>query len=196
MGLWRDFQTSGGRVGDLRDWSGEMYPGTPPSMLIDTSHAFKAFMETNKGILVFRLFAKSAPITVNNFVFLIREGFYNGLWFHRIIQDFLIQSGDPSGSGYGGTGYTFENEPIALEYTRGKLAMANARANTNSSQFFILHRDTPSLPKQYPIFGELIEGFDVLDDLAQTPVASNSFGEISRPTEVALIKKISVEETV
>ena len=97
MGLWRDFQTSGGRVGDLRDWSGEMYPGTPPSMLIDTSHAFKAFMETNKGILVFRLFAKSAPITVNNFVFLIREGFYNGLWFHRIIQDFLIQSGYKQG---------------------------------------------------------------------------------------------------
>ena len=193
MGLWADFRGSHGRLEDLRDWSAEMYPGTPPPFVIDESKDYRALLRTNHGTMTFELFPREAPVAVNSFVFLARERFYEGLWFHRIIEGFLIQGGDPTATGSGGTGYTFPDEPVVREYVRGALAMATARADDNSSQFFIVHQDAVKLPKRYTIFGQLVDGFEALDRLAATPVTAAPTGEVSRPTEVALIEGVTVE---
>jgi len=141
--------------------------------------------------MTFTLLASEAPITTNNFVFLSTEAFYDGVPFHRIISGFMVQSGDPTGTGSGGPGYTFQDETVTRDYLRGTLAMANAGPDTNGSQFFIVHRDT-SLPKQYTIFGILTDGFDVLDRIAETPVTSGAFGEVSKPITPALIQRIEI----
>ena len=166
----------------------------PPQMVIDQEKTYKAVLETTKGNMAIKLFVKDAPITVNNFIFLARQGFYNNTKFHRIIKDFMIQGGDPTGTGRGGPGYTFKDElPITKDYKRGIVAMANAGPNTNGSQFFIMTKDTP-LPKRYVIFGELIDGFDTLDKIANTPVENNGMGEISKPIENVYIKTIDIQE--
>jgi len=166
---------------------------TAPKMQIDTEKDYKAIIKTTKGDMEVELFTQDTPITVNNFVFLAREKFYENVKFHRIIKDFMIQGGDPTGTGAGGPGYQFNDEPITKDYERGILAMANAGANTNGSQFFIMHQDY-ALPKNYVIFGKVIGGFDTLDKIAETPTENNGMGEISKPTEDILIKSVEIIE--
>jgi len=132
----------------------------PPEMKIDPAKkTYTATMDTSKGKIVIDLFAKDAPITVNNFVFLAREKFYDGLTFHRVIPDFMIQGGDPTGTGRGGPGYKFEDETNAAKnpnkHTPGTLSMANAGPNTNGSQFFITHKETPWLDGKHTVFGRV-----------------------------------------
>ncbi len=137
---------------------------TPPAMQIDPKKKYKAQMETDKGAMVIELFADKAPKTVNNFVFLAREGFYEGIIFHRVIADFMAQGGDPTGKGNGGPGYKFADEfgPGLKHDKPGMLSMANAGPNTNGSQFFITHVPTPWLDGKHSIFGQVMEGMDVL----------------------------------
>ena len=131
-------------------------------MSIDPSKKYSATLETSSGTIVVDLFAKDAPTTVNNFVFLARDGFYDGLTFHRVVPDFVIQGGDPEGTGRGGPGYHFEDEAVRGEYTLGAVAMANAGPDTNGSQFFICIDDCRSkLQPLYNLFGYVIDGMDV-----------------------------------
>jgi peptidyl-prolyl cis-trans isomerase B (cyclophilin B) len=142
----------------------------PPAMKIDTAKTYTATIDTPKGKITLDLYAKEAPVTVNNFVFLSREGFYDGLTFHRVIKDFMIQGGDPAGNGSGGPGYNFEDEtdpaknPHKFEKP-GVLAMANAGPATNGSQFFITHVPTPWLDGHHTIFGQVKEGQDVVNKI-------------------------------
>jgi cyclophilin family peptidyl-prolyl cis-trans isomerase len=133
-------------------------------MQIDPRKKYKANMETDKGTMVIELFADKVPNTVNNFVFLAREGFYDGIMFHRVISNFMAQGGDPTGRGSGGPGYKFEDEfhPGLKHDKQGILSMANAGPNTNGSQFFITHIPTPHLDKKHTVFGQVVEGLDVL----------------------------------
>jgi peptidyl-prolyl cis-trans isomerase B (cyclophilin B) len=138
----------------------------PPKMTIDVNKKYSAVIDTSKGKIVVDLFAKDAPKTVNNFVFLAREGFYNGTVFHRVIPDFMIQGGDPTGTGRGNPGYRFEDEvgPENLNvFKTGTLAMANSGPNTNGSQFFITHKPTEWLLGKHTIFGQVREGQDVVN---------------------------------
>ena len=137
---------------------------TPPEMAIDTSKTYIATFKTDKGDIVCQLHAAKAPRTVNNFVFLAREGFYDNTIFHRVINDFMVQGGDPTGTGMGGPGYKFRDEfDSSLRHKgAGVLSMANAGPNTNGSQFFITHVPTPWLDGKHAIFGEVVNGLDVL----------------------------------
>ena len=137
---------------------------TPPAMQIDSKKIYKAHMETDKGTMVIELFADKTPKTVNNFVFLSREGYYDGVIFHRVIDNFMVQGGDPTGSGMGGPGYKFGDEfhPGLKHDKRGVLSMANAGPGTNGSQFFITHVATPWLDGKHSVFGQVVEGLDVL----------------------------------
>jgi cyclophilin family peptidyl-prolyl cis-trans isomerase len=167
----------------------------PPEMKIDAAKQYTATIQTTAGTLTAQLLPGEAPQTVNNFVFLAREGFYNGVPFHRVIKGFMVQTGDPTGTGAGGPGYRFADEPITSDYTSGTLAMANAGPNTNGSQFFIVHADLRSrLPKNYTIFGRLTGGIDVLDRIATTPVKASRGGEMSQPVEPPQIESITIEE--
>ena len=163
-----------------------------PEMMIDTEATYTAIINTNKGVITLELFPWEAPVTVNNFVFLAGEGYYDGVIFHRVIRDFMIQTGDPTGTGAGGPGYTFEDEPVTRAYTRGIVAMANGGPNTNGSQFFIVHAADAGLPPAYTIFGHLTEGFDTLNKLAETPVRLSARGELSVPTETLRVESIEV----
>ena len=137
---------------------------TPPAMEIDPKKKYTARMETDKGTIVIELFADKAPKTVNNFVFLSRQGYYESVIFHRVIADFMVQGGDPTGTGSGGPGYKFGDEfhPSLRHNKRGILSMANAGPGTNGSQFFITHGPTPHLDNRHSVFGQVIEGEDVL----------------------------------
>jgi cyclophilin family peptidyl-prolyl cis-trans isomerase len=165
----------------------------PPAMQIDPSKSYTATIETTAGTMTAELFASDAPKTVNNFVFLARDDFYDGIKFHRIIKDFMVQTGDPLGEGRGGPGYRFEDEPVTRDYVRGTLAMANSGPNTNGSQFFIVHQDYP-LPPNYTIFGQVTDGLDVLDAIADTPVAMGGESVPSLPTEDVRIVNIEISE--
>jgi cyclophilin family peptidyl-prolyl cis-trans isomerase len=136
----------------------------PPELVIDPKKKYTATIQTDQGDIVIELFADKAPRTVNNFVFLAREGFYNDTIFHRVISNFMAQAGDPTGTGTGGPGYRFGDEfhPSLRHDKPGLLSMANAGANTNGSQFFITHVPTPWLDNKHSIFGQVIEGMDVL----------------------------------
>jgi peptidyl-prolyl cis-trans isomerase B (cyclophilin B) len=138
-------------------------------MSIDTNKTYTATFDTSKGKIVCELFAKDAPKTVNNFVFLARDGFYDGTKFHRVIADFMIQGGDPEGTGRGGPGYRFEDEVRNNPHRHGvgALSMANAGPNTNGSQFFITHVETPWLDGKHTVFGKVKEGQSVVDSIAQ-----------------------------
>lgn len=164
---------------------------TPPAMQIDVNKTYTATLDTDKGPIVVELNAKATPITVNNFVFLAREKFYDGTIFHRTIPGFMIQGGDPTGTGTGGPGYRFDDEAFTGEYKRGVLAMANAGPDTNGSQFFIMHADY-ALPKNYVIFGEVKSGLEIVDAIATSPTISG--GEGSKPATPVVIKAITVTE--
>jgi cyclophilin family peptidyl-prolyl cis-trans isomerase len=135
-----------------------------PDMQIDPKKKYKARVETDKGDMVIELFADKTPKTVNNFVFLAREGYYDGVVFHRVIDNFMVQGGDPTGTGMGGPGYKFGDEfhPGLKHDKRGVLSMANAGPGTNGSQFFITHGPTPWLDGKHAVFGQVVEGLDVL----------------------------------
>ena len=137
---------------------------TPPAMQIDAKKKYKAHMQTDKGTMMIELFADKVPNTVNNFVFLSREGFYEDVIFHRVIANFMVQGGDPTGKGSGGPGYKFGDEfhPALKHDKQGVLSMANAGPGTNGSQFFITHLATPWLDGKHSVFGQVVEGLDVL----------------------------------
>ncbi len=137
----------------------------PPPMTIDTNKQYRATIKTEKGNLVLELFAEDVPVTVNNFVFLAREGFYDSTTFHRIIPDFMAQGGDPTGTGTGGPGYKFADEFAKQTHGSGTLSMANSGPNTNGSQFFITYTPQPHLNNHHSVFGQLLEGMDVLKAL-------------------------------
>ena len=162
---------------------------------IDPEKTYTATIDTSAGAMTLELFASEVPLTVNNFVNLARDGFYEDGQFHRVIKDFMIQGGCPLGTGTGGPGYRFQDEPVSRKYVRGTLAMANAGPNTNGSQFFIVHGADVGLPPNYTIFGMLRTGDDVLNTLANSPVARSRGGEPSQPTERLAINNITIEET-
>lgn len=150
-----------------------------------------AILHTSKGDIKIKLNEDKTPKTVENFVTLAEKGFYDGIIFHRVIKDFMIQGGCPEGTGMGGPGYKFDDESFEGEYTRGTVAMANAGPNTNGSQFFIMHADVP-LPKSYVIFGQVIDGMDTVDQIATSEVAMSLGGEMSKPVEPTVIKNIEI----
>ena len=162
---------------------------SPPQMSLEPTKRYQATIETSAGTMNAELFADQAPTTVNNFVFLAREGFYDGVIFHRVIRGFMIQGGDPTGTGRGGPGYKFADEAVSRPYSRGTLAMANAGPNTNGSQFFVMHADYP-LPPNYTIFGRLTEGEDVLDKIATAPT-----GAQDRPVDPVRIERVTIDAT-
>ncbi len=137
---------------------------SPPAIAIDPKKKYTATFKTDKGDFVVELYADKAPKTVNNFVFLARDGFYDGVTFHRVIRDFMAQGGDPTGTGTGGPGYKFADEfhPTLKHSGPGILSMANAGPNTNGSQFFITHRATPHLDGKHAVFGKVSQGLDIL----------------------------------
>lgn len=143
---------------------------SPPDMQIDTDRTYRASLATGAGDLVVELYPEHAPKTVNNFVFLAREGFYDDTTFHRVVPNFVIQGGDPTGTGRGGPGYQFEDElddnPLRHD-SAGVLSMANAGPNTNGSQFFITHGPQPHLDGKHTVFGKVVEGLDVVKNLQQ-----------------------------
>lgn len=142
---------------------------SPPAMQIDPTKNYRATIETNRGTIEIELYPQYAPKTVNNFVFLSQEGFYDGITFHRVISDFMIQGGDPTGTGRGGPGYKFEDEVKGnpLTHESGVISMANAGPNTNGSQFFITHAPQPHLNGKHTVFGKVIHGKDVVDAIRQ-----------------------------
>jgi cyclophilin family peptidyl-prolyl cis-trans isomerase len=150
-----------------------------------------ATISTEKGDIVVELFTEDAPKAAKNFLDLARKGFYDGVIFHRVVPGFVIQGGDPDGTGRGGPGYQFADEPFSGDYYRGTLAMANAGPNTNGSQFFICLADLSGgrLPKNYTIFGQVTKGMDVVD-----AIASGKRGGNDRPTEPVKMKKVTVDE--
>jgi peptidyl-prolyl cis-trans isomerase B (cyclophilin B) len=139
----------------------------PPPMTIDTSKQYTATIETQKGSLVLGLFASDVPVTVNNFVFLAREGFYDGTTFHRVILGFMAQGGDPTGTGTGNPGYFFADEFTEHTHVAGALSMANSGSNTNGCQFFITYTPQHHLDGKHSVFGWLIKGMDVLEKIEQ-----------------------------
>jgi cyclophilin family peptidyl-prolyl cis-trans isomerase len=163
----------------------------PPPMVIDPSKTYTAVMDTSMGTMTIELDAENAPITVNNFVFLARYHYYDSIIFHRVIQGFVAQGGDPEGSGRGGPGYRFEDEAVTKPYELGSLAMANAGPNTNGSQFFLI--SGPSgvrLPPQYNHFGKVVEGLDVVDAIEKVPT-----GPGDRPREDVVINSVTITES-
>ena len=160
----------------------------PPPQTIDVTKVYRATLDTACGDIVIRLDPKRAPRTVNNFVFLAREGFYDGLTFHRVVRGFVIQGGDPAGDGSGGPGYTFADELPKDGYPPGSVAMANAGPGTNGSQFFVTVGETPWLNGKHTIFGQVTEGYDVVEAIAKTPVAQD------KPVEDVVIERIEITE--
>lgn len=142
---------------------------SPPDMRVEINRSYRVTIETDKGDIELELFPQHAPKTVNNFVFLAQEGFYDGVTFHRVIADFMIQGGDPTGSGRGGPGYRFEDEfkGNPLRHERGSISMANAGRDTNGSQFFIAHGPQSHLDGRHTVFGKVTKGQDVVDAIEQ-----------------------------
>jgi len=164
---------------------------SPPPLSIDPTAQYTAIIRTSMGDVTARLLADEAPNTVNNFVFLAREGFYDGVIFHRVIRGFMLQGGDPTGTGRGGPGYKFADELGAsrrLGYRLGTLAMANSGPDTNGSQFFIMHADY-GLPPQYSVFGKTIDGLDIVDDIGNIAT-----GQGDRPVEDVVINTVEITE--
>ncbi len=143
---------------DMKQWS------KPPVMQLDLKKKYSATLHTDKGDIVIKLYADKTPQTVNNFVFLARQGFYDNTIFHRVIANFMVQGGDPTGTGRGGPGYRFGDEfqPTLHHDKPGVLSMANAGPGTNGSQFFITHVPTPWLDNKHSVFGQVIQGMDVV----------------------------------
>jgi peptidyl-prolyl cis-trans isomerase B (cyclophilin B) len=147
-----------------------------------------ATLHTNHGRIALELYDEEAPKTVENFVHLSEDGFYDGLTFHRVIPDFMIQGGDPRGDGTGGPGYTFEDEPNEHRVARGAVAMANAGPNTNGSQFFLVTAEAcPWLDGKHTVFGRVTSGMDVVDRISRLPT-----GAADRPREAAVIERVEL----
>ena len=166
---------------------------SPPSMTINVESSYTAEIETSSGSITIDLFTDVAPNTVNNFVTLSNDGYYNDVIFHRVIKGFMIQGGDPSGTGHGDMGkypgYDFEDElENPMNYERGIVAMANRGPNTNGSQFFIMHADYP-LPYQYTIFGKVTEGLETVDAIANVQT-----GENDKPVDDIVILSVKITE--
>lgn len=164
---------------------------TAQEMTIDVNSKYSAELETSLGNIVIELFTETSPITVNNFVTLSNDGYYNDVIFHRVIKGFMIQGGDPSGTGHGDMGkypgYDFEDElNNPMKYEKGIVAMANRGPNTNGSQFFIMHEEYP-LPYQYTIFGKVLNGLDVVDAIGNVQT-----GENDKPNEDVVIYSIKI----
>jgi peptidyl-prolyl cis-trans isomerase B (cyclophilin B) len=142
---------------------------SPPEMQIDPAKKYRAVIETDRGVIELELYPQHAPKTVNNFVFLARKGFYDDVSFHRVIKNFMIQGGDPTGTGRGGPGYRFEDEvkENPLKHETGVISMANSGPNTNGSQFFITHFPQPHLNGRHTVFGKVVSGQDVVDAIHQ-----------------------------
>jgi cyclophilin family peptidyl-prolyl cis-trans isomerase len=170
----------------------------PPAMQIDKTKKYIADFDTTLGKFTIELFASETPVTVNNFVFLSKQGYYNGVIFHRIIKTFMIQTGDPKGTGSGGPGYKFNDElPVKHAYEPGIVAMANAGPNTNGSQFFICTgTDAAGLNNyaNYTQFGKVTSGMDVVLKIAAVPVQMSSSGEMSKPVNPPVIKSITISQ--
>jgi len=171
----------------------------PPAMEIDPAKKYTATLNTNLGSFNIELLVKESPKTVSNFIFLARQGFYEGVVFHRIIRPFMIQTGDPTGTGSGGPGYRFADElPVKHSYDPGIVAMANAGPNTNGSQFFVCtgaqSKGLDSCPN-YTQFGRVLEGMDVVYKIAGVPVSRSPHGEMSSPVDPPIIKTIEISET-
>ena len=166
---------------------------SPPTMTINVESSYTAEIETSSGSITIDLFTDVAPKTVNNFVTLSKDGYYNDVIFHRVIKGFMIQGGDPSGTGHGDMGkypgYDFEDElENPMNYERGIVAMANRGPNTNGSQFFIMHADYP-LPYQYTIFGKVTEGLETVDAIANVQT-----GENDKPVDDIVILSVKITE--
>ena len=144
----------------------------PPELQIDSAKNYRVTIETDRGAIELELYPQHAPKTVNNFVFLAQQGFYDGLVFHRVINNFMIQGGDPTGTGTGGPGYKFEDETRSnpLQHETGVISMANAGPNTNGSQFFITHGPQPHLNGRHTVFGKVVKGQDVVNAVRQGDV--------------------------
>ena len=142
---------------------------SPPEMEIDPKKTYRIKIATSRGGIELELYSEHAPKTVNNFVFLTKQGFYDGITFHRVINDFMIQGGDPTGTGTGGAGYNFEDEVDGnpLVHDTGVISMANSGPNTNGSQFFITHSPQPHLNGNHTVFGKVVEGQDIVDQIKQ-----------------------------
>jgi len=165
------------------------YPSAP-DLTIDLDKSYTATLDTNHGEIVIELDAARSPLAVNNFVFLAGDGYYDGVIFHRVIENFMVQGGDPTGTGTGGPGYKFRDEiEGAGNYSRGTVAMANAGPNTNGSQFFICHADV-GLPHSYTIFGKVTSGIEVVDSIAGTATDRSD-----RPEEDVVINRVTISET-
>jgi cyclophilin family peptidyl-prolyl cis-trans isomerase len=166
-------------------------------MAIDQNKQYQAVIKTNYGDVTVELLPKEAPLSVNSFVFLARQGYFDGIKFHRISKGFVIQTGDPTGTGSGGPGYKFPDEKVTRDYVAGTLAMANSGANTNGSQFFITLSDlSGQLPKKYTIFGAVTAGMDVVDNIGKLPVTYNaSLRENSQPTVDVHIDTVVIKES-
>ena len=165
----------------------------PPAMNIDEKGNYSAVIETSLGSIEIELFTDIAPITVNNFVNLSNDGYYDNVIFHRVIKGFMIQGGDPSGTGHGEMGkypgYEFQDElNNPMEYEKGIVAMANRGPNTNGSQFFIMHVDYP-LPYDYTIFGKVSNGIDVVDAIANVQT-----GDMDKPVDDVVINSVDIKE--
>jgi len=163
---------------------------TPPAMQLTEGVDYKAVLHTSKGDITLDLFEQESPATVNNFVFLAKEGFYNGTIFHRIIKDFMIQGGDPTGTGRGGPGYAFADEFNEVNLVRGSLAMANSGPNTNGSQFFIVTAEaTPWLDGAHTNFGKVIEGMEIVAAIEGSQTDSGD-----RPLEDIVVTSVEITE--
>lgn len=160
-----------------------------PKMMINQKKSYSVVLHTSDGDITIDLDVQNTPKTANNFYYLAKQGFYNNVIFHRVIKGFMIQGGDPTGTGSGGPGYQFEDEYLKGDYTRGTVAMANAGPNTNGSQFFIMHADN-QLPNLYVIFGHVSKGMDVVDKIAESPTVPG--GEGSRPVTPVVIQSTDI----
>jgi cyclophilin family peptidyl-prolyl cis-trans isomerase len=168
---------------------------SPPAMALDQNKKYTATIKTSLGDMAAELYSKDAPNTVNNFVFLANQHFYDGVIFHRIIKEFMVQTGDPTGTGRGGPGYKFNDELSGPQtYTKGTLAMANAGPNTQGSQFFICDgAGAERLPKNYTIFGKVTTGIETLDKIAGVQVKQGAGGENSSPVDPPKITSITID---
>ena len=161
---------------------------------LEEGKSYTATLETSHGKIEVEFYPEDAPLTVNNFVSLAKEGYYDGTPFHRIVKGFVIQGGDPTGTGTGGPGFKFKDETIKKDYEAGTLAMANAGANTNGSQFFIVLEDLRGrLPKNYTIFGKVTDGMDVVKSISDVDVTRSPSGEVSSPVEPVILTKVEVQ---
>jgi peptidylprolyl isomerase len=168
--------------------------GIPKVAPLDTHKTYTAMVTTNKGVITIKLLPTVAPIAVQSFIFLAQHHYFDGVRFHRVMPGFVIQGGDPTGTGLCGPGYQFGDEKVTLPYTRGTVAMANAGPNTNGSQFFIVLGDNTGLPRSYTIFGQVTNGMDAVDRIARVPLGPSpgNENEVSKPLVKVYMKSVRI----